>query len=116
METTPNRGIIHDRNLRARAMSVRVKSVFAVPAEIADEPLAARLLSGVLGVPQDVLEARMASSRSFVWISRKLPPEKVEAIEALNLKRIYFQDENQSFYPKRDLAAHVLGFVDPRRK
>jgi cell division protein FtsI (penicillin-binding protein 3) len=116
IEITPKRGIIYDRNLRALAMSVPVKSAFAVPAEIADESLAARLLSSVLGVPQDVLEARMASSRSFVWISRKLPPEKVEAIEALNLKGVYFQDENQRFYPKRDLAAHVLGFVDPDEK
>jgi cell division protein FtsI (penicillin-binding protein 3) len=116
IEITPKRGIIYDRNLRALAMSVPVKSAFAVPAEIADESLAARLLSGVLGVPRDVLEARMASSRSFVWISRKLPPEKVEAIEGLNLKGIYFQDENQRFYPKRDLAAHVLGFVDPDEK
>jgi cell division protein FtsI (penicillin-binding protein 3) len=116
IEITPKRGIIYDRNLRALAMSVPVKSAFAVPAEIADESLAARLLSGVLGVPENVLEARMASSRSFVWISRKLPPEKVEAIEELNLKGIYFQDENQRFYPKRDLAAHVLGFVDPDEK
>jgi cell division protein FtsI (penicillin-binding protein 3) len=116
VEITPKRGIIYDRNMRALAMSVPVKSAFAVPVEIADESLAARLLSGVLGVPQDVLEARMASSRSFVWISRKLPPEKVEAIEGLNLKGVYFQDENQRFYPKRDLAAHVLGFVDPDEK
>jgi cell division protein FtsI (penicillin-binding protein 3) len=28
------------------------------------------------------------------------------------LKGIYLQKENQRFYPKRDLAAHVLGFVD----
>src|SRR5712664_1109998 len=116
IEITPKRGIIYDRNMHALAMSVPVKSAFAVPAEIADESMAAGLLSGVLGVPQDVLEARMASSRSFVWISRKLPPEKVEAIEGLNLKGVYFQDENQRFYPKRDLAAHVLGFVDPDEK
>src|SRR5712671_3687046 len=116
IEITPKRGIIYDRNMHALAMSVPVKSAFAVPAEIADESMAAGLLSGVLGVPQDVLQARMASSRSFVWISRKLPPEKVEAIEALNLKGVYFQDENQRFYPKRDLAAHVLGFVDPDEK
>ncbi len=77
IEITPKRGIIYDRNMHALAMSVPVKSAFAVPAEIADESMAAGLLSGVLGVPQDVLEARMASSRSFVWISRKLPPEKV---------------------------------------
>jgi cell division protein FtsI (penicillin-binding protein 3) len=116
IEITPQRGVIYDRNMHPLAMSVPVKSAFAVPAEIADESLAAHLLSGVVNVPQDVLQARFQSSRSFAWISRKLPPEKVEAVAALNLKGIYFQEENQRFYPKRDLAAHVLGFVDPDEK
>jgi cell division protein FtsI (penicillin-binding protein 3) len=115
-DITPKRGIIYDRNMHALAMSVPVKSAFAVPAEIVDESLAVHLLSGVVNVPEDVLQARFESSRSFAWISRKLPPEKVEAVERLNLKGIYFQEENQRFYPKRDLAAHVLGFVDPDEK
>jgi len=112
IEITPKRGTIYDRNKRPLAMSIPVDSAFGVPAEIADENLAARLLSGVVGKPQEELEARFESSRSFVWIARKLPPEKAEAITALNLKGIYLQKENQRFYPKRDLAAHVLGFVD----
>ena len=116
IEVTPQRGIIYDRNMHPLAMSVAVKSAFAVPAEIADESLAAHLLSGVVNVPEDVLVARFQSSRSFAWVSRKLPPERVEAVAALNLKGIYFQEENQRFYPKRDLAAHVLGFVDPDEK
>jgi len=116
IEITPQRGIIYDRNMHPLAMSVAVKSAFAVPAEIADESLAAHLLSGVVNVPEDALVARFQSSRSFAWVSRKLPPEKVEAVAALNLKGIYFQEENQRFYPKRDLAAHVLGFVDPDEK
>jgi cell division protein FtsI (penicillin-binding protein 3) len=112
IEITPKRGSIYDRNLHPLAMSVPVDSAFAVPAELADEQLAARLLSGVLGIPRDILEARFGSSRSFVWIARKLPPDKKEAVEALNLKGIYFQKENQRIYPKRHLASHVLGFVD----
>jgi cell division protein FtsI (penicillin-binding protein 3) len=112
IEITPKRGAIYDRNMHPLAMSIPVDSVFAVPSEIKDEALAARLLSGVLGIPRDVLETRLGSSRSFVWIARKLPPDKKEAVEALNLKGIEFLKENQRFYPKRDLAAHVLGFVD----
>jgi cell division protein FtsI (penicillin-binding protein 3) len=112
IEITPKRGTIFDRNRKPLAMSIPVDSAFGVPSEIVDEHLAARLLSGVVGKPQEELEARFESSRSFVWIARKLPPEKAEAITALNLKGIYLQKENQRFYPKRDLAAHVLGFVD----
>src|SRR6266849_1382279 len=116
IEITPERGAIYDRNMRPLAMSIPVDSAFAVPAELADEHLAARLLSSVLNIPPEALEARFESSRSFVWVMRKLPPEKAEAIAALNLKGVYFQKENQRFYPKRDLAAHVLGFVDVDEK
>jgi cell division protein FtsI (penicillin-binding protein 3) len=116
IEITPKRGSILDRNLHPLAMSIPVDSAFAVPSELADEQLAARLLSGVLGIPRNILQVRLESSRSFVWIARKLPPEKKEAVEALNLKGVYFQKENQRFYPKRDLASHVLGFVDVDEK
>src|SRR5713226_420583 len=112
IEITPKRGAIYDRNMHPLAMSIPVDSAFAVPSELGDEQLAARLLSGVLGIPREVLEARLESSHSFVWIARKLPPDKKEAVEALNLKGVYFQKENQRIYPKRDLASHVLGFVD----
>jgi cell division protein FtsI (penicillin-binding protein 3) len=115
-EITPERGAIYDRNGKPLAMSIQVDSAFAVPSEIADEDLAARLLSGVVNKPQGEIEARFQSSRSFVWIARKLPPEKADAITKLNLKGIYLQKENQRFYPKRDLAAHVLGFVDVDEK
>jgi cell division protein FtsI (penicillin-binding protein 3) len=116
IEITPKRGAIYDRNMHPLAMSIPVDSAFAVPSEIGDQQLAARLLSGVLGIPREALEARLESSRSFVWIARKLPPDKKEAVEALNLKGVYFQKENQRIYPKRDLASHVLGFVDVDEK
>lgn len=112
IDITPKRGAIFDRNMHPLAMSIPVDSAFAVPAEMADGPLVARLLAGALGIPQEVIEQRLESSRSFAWIARKLPPDKAQAVAALNLKGVYFQKENQRFYPKRDLAAHVLGFVD----
>jgi len=113
IEITPKRGAIYDRNMHPLAMSVPVESAFAVPSEIGDnKAMAARLLSGVLGIPREVLEARFESGGSFVWILRKLPPDKAEAVRALNLKGVYLQGENQRYYPKRELASHVLGFVD----
>ena len=117
IEITPKRGAIFDRNMHPLAMSLQVDSTFAIPSEVGEnKALAAKLLSGALGIPRDVLEAKLESGATFVWIARKLPPEKREAVEALNLKGIYFQKENQRFYPKRDLAAHVLGFVDVDEK
>ena len=112
VEISPKRADILDRNLNELAMSTSLDSCFAVPAEIVDNDLAARLLGSVLGVSSDEIATRLSSSRSFVWIARKVPPATVARIRQLNLRGIYFQKENQRFYPKRDLAAAVLGYVD----
>jgi cell division protein FtsI (penicillin-binding protein 3) len=116
IEISPKRGAIYDRNMHALAMSIKVDSAFAIPNEIKDKALAAQLLSGVLGLPADLVESRLDSSQNFVWIERKLTPEKSEAIIALNLKGVYTQAENKRFYPKADLASHVVGFVDVDEK
>ena len=113
IEITPKRGAIYDRNMHPLAMSVPVESAFAAPSEIGDnKAMVARLLSNVLGIPREVLEARFEAGGSFVWILRKLPPDKAEAVRGLNLKGVYLQTENQRYYPKRELASHVVGFVD----
>jgi cell division protein FtsI (penicillin-binding protein 3) len=107
-----SRAEIFDRNMNPLAMSIPVDSAFAVPSEIADPDMVARLLGKVLDVPSDEIATRIASSHSFVWIARKLPPEKANRIAAMNLRGIYFQREGGRFYPKRELAASVLGYVD----
>src|SRR5437899_7281002 len=43
IEITPKRGAIYDRNMHPLAMSIPVDSAFAVPAELGDQQLAARL-------------------------------------------------------------------------
>ena len=112
VEISPKRGVIYDRNGRELAMSVSVDSCFADPDEISDPEMVASLLSRVLGTPAEELQEKLAESKTFVWIARKLPPETVSRIQALNLKGIYFQKENQRFYPEKELAAQVLGYVD----
>jgi cell division protein FtsI (penicillin-binding protein 3) len=111
-----SRAEIFDRNLNPLAMSVPVDSAFAVPSEIADPDMVARLIGKVLDIPSDEIATRIASSHSFAWIARKIPPEKADRIAAMNLRGIYFQREGGRFYPKRELAAHVLGYVDVDEK
>jgi len=112
VEVSPRRGILYDRNLREMAMSVSVDSCFAVPSEITDPEMVARLLSSVLETSPEEIETKLKTSRSFVWIARKLDADKADRIRNLNLKGVYFQKESERFYPKRELAAHVLGYVD----
>ena len=42
---SPRRGTVYDRNMQELAMSVLVESCFAVPSEVKDQDMAARLLA-----------------------------------------------------------------------
>ncbi len=111
VEVPPPRGIIYDRNGHELAMSVKVDSWFAVPSEIPDHATTASLLAPIVGVPPAELLARMTASRSFCWVARKVDNETSARIRNLNLHGIYPLKEPKRFYPKRQLAAQVLGYV-----
>ena len=111
-DVTPPRGIIYDRNRNELAISIKVDSVFAVPDEVSDPAATAKTLSRVLGIPASELLEKLAAQRSFVWIKRKLNAAESLAIQKSKLQGIYFQKEDRRFYPKRELAAHILGYVN----
>jgi cell division protein FtsI/penicillin-binding protein 2 len=107
----PERGPILDRNGYALAVSAAVESVYALPARISDRAAVAAALAPHLGErPKDV-QQRLTSDRPFVWVKVKIPPPAAEAVRALRLPGIGTVPETLRFYPSRDLASHVLGFV-----
>ncbi|HUL34618.1 MAG TPA: penicillin-binding protein [Candidatus Eisenbacteria bacterium] len=112
IDILPKRGAIYDREMRALAMSVPVQSAFAVPTEVKDKEMAVRLLAGALQMAPSAIREKLDAGGTFVWLKRKLTKEEEVAVHELNLRGIYFFQENQRFYPMRDMASHVLGFVD----
>jgi cell division protein FtsI (penicillin-binding protein 3) len=111
IDVSPVRGNIYDRNGNELAMTVSVDSIFAVPSEIPDIHTTARLLSHVLKADASEMENRMRASHAFAWVARKVDNDLSARVHALNLKGIYFQKESKRYYPKRELAAQVLGYV-----
>jgi cell division protein FtsI/penicillin-binding protein 2 len=113
VEISPQRGIIYDRNGQELAMTVQVDSIFAVPSEVREEnqKTTAALLAGVTGEDATGILERMQSQRNFAWVARKVDSETAARVRSLGLRGIYFQKEHKRFYPKRGLAAQVLGYV-----
>ena len=111
VDVSPRRGVIYDRNGHELAMTIAVDSAFAIPSEIPDQATAASLIARVLKMaPQEML-GKLQSSRNFVWVARKLDADQAQRLRSLNLRGVYFQKETKRFYPKRELAAQVLGYV-----
>jgi len=115
MEISAKRGDILDRYGRVLAYSVDADSVYGVPSEIENAGKAASMLCAALtdcaSKEQDALTARLRQKRAFVYVRRRVTPPQARRIADLDLQGIGFIKEDRRFYPKKELAAQLLGFV-----
>jgi cell division protein FtsI (penicillin-binding protein 3) len=113
--TPAKRGEIRDRHGRVLAYSVDADSIYAVPTEVANAPAAAAALCGALDdcTPREreTLVERLSRQRPFVYVRRHVSPVEARRVAELDLQGVGFMKENRRFYPKKELAAHVLGYV-----
>lgn len=115
IDISAKRGDILDRQGRILAYSVESDSVYGDPSQIHDPGAAAAVLCGALGEcsskDQDALSNRLRQKRSFVYVRRQATPAQARRIAKLGIEGIGFIKEDRRFYPKKELAAQLLGFV-----
>jgi cell division protein FtsI (penicillin-binding protein 3) len=118
MSTVPapaKRGEIFDRNGRLLAYSVDADTIYAVPTEISDPAKTASALCDALDdctkKSREELKERLSSQRAFVYVRRRATPMQAKRVLALDLDGIGFRKESKRFYPNRELAANLLGYV-----
>jgi cell division protein FtsI (penicillin-binding protein 3) len=110
----PRRGPILDREGNPLAVSVDAQSLYAVPQDVDDAPGTAAALARALGLDageRRELVAQLQKDRAFVWIKRKVDPGTAARVRDLQLDGVGFLTEHRRYYPQRELAAHVLGWV-----
>jgi len=127
IETSPTRGPVLDRRERELARTIDTSSIFIAPDEFkqnkndTDAQISGAIectsqnLASILGLDQKAIirqinEARNGGRR-FIWIARRVTPDKAQALEARNLPAVHTRKEPKRFYPNGSLAANVLGFV-----
>jgi cell division protein FtsI (penicillin-binding protein 3) len=115
VETAANRGDILDRNGRVLAYSVEAESIYAVPTEIANLDRTAAALCGALddcsAADRRTISQRIMRGRAFAYVQRQVSPDEARRVAALKLDGVGLMKESRRYYPNKDLAAHVLGYV-----
>ncbi|MGH9142661.1 MAG: penicillin-binding protein [Vicinamibacterales bacterium] len=118
-ERTPpspaRRGDILDRRGRVLATSVDADTIYGVPTEIANPADAAQKICDALrdcdARDRQSIAERLGQKRAFAYVKRQIAPDQAERVGALNLDGIGFIKESKRFYPNKELAAHLLGWV-----
>lgn len=105
------RGTIFDRNGKELALSIEVCSIYCYPKRVKDKTRAANLIARALDINERDVVKKLHSSRSFVWIKRKVTPDEIKRIKELDIAGIDFTKESRRYYPCMETGAHVIGFA-----
>ena len=115
VEAPAKRGEILDRTGRVLAYSVDAESIYAVPTEIDDPDKAAVMLCSALedcsARERQAIADRIRRGRAFAYVRRQASPDQARRVANLQLEGVGFMKENRRFYPNKELAAHLLGYV-----
>jgi cell division protein FtsI (penicillin-binding protein 3) len=109
------RGEIVDRGGHVLAYSVDADTIAADPSEI-DNPdeVAARVCAALDrcdGAQQQLMAERLRGKGQFAYLARQISPDEARRVKAFDLPGLLFYKESRRYYPKKELAAHVLGYV-----
>lgn len=127
-QTRALRGSIFDRNERALAMSVRVKTLYADTTEITDTSATAKAVAKVLNADAKQIAVQLKqgkeANKRFVPLAKKLDEDVVQRInkaldqsnvkkaDAPNFPGLHWRDDQRRSYPNQTLAAQVVGFAN----
>ncbi len=110
----PRRGDILDRAGRVLAYSVESATIYAVPTEIDDPDATANALCGALECSREqraTIGARLSRDSEFAYVERQVTPAKARRVADLGLRGVGFTTEHRRYYPNKELASHLLGYV-----
>lgn len=109
----PARGDIVDRNGVALARTMKGYAIRVVPDRIlGDRKLLATQLAAIFpDTTEDQFFSKLTAERP-TYLRRRALPSDVRKVHELGEIGIEFPRENERLYPQRDLAAHILGYVD----
>lgn len=131
LHVAPKRGTITDRNGSALAVSIDVPSVsldayellrgVSPHAQPAVARAAATSIAQALSLDVASVERKILRKRRFSWLKRRITREEAEAVRRLGssenpggkVRGLVVEGEGQRYYPRRELAAPLLGFVAP---
>jgi cell division protein FtsI (penicillin-binding protein 3) len=115
MDAAAKRGDILDRRGQVLATSVGADSIYAVPSAIEDPKSVVAALCQAFGdctiKERDSLVEKLGKTRAFAYVRRQVSPDEAKRVAALNLEGIGSIKEDRRFYPNKELAAHLLGYV-----
>ncbi len=106
------RGTVYDRNYKELAVSYERVSVYANIREIKSPDEISTPLSSILDEQEATIQQLLSGSGLRLWLARDISQQQEEEIRKLQLPGIFLHKEYVRYHPRKESAAHLLGFVE----
>lgn len=114
-ELSAKRGEIYLKNGDEKyplAVNKEYMMVFLEPKMVEDKDKVISELSYILGIERSEIEKKLSNSEDmFEIVKKKISEDEATRIRGLNLKGVKLLPENYRYYPGKELASQVVGFV-----
>ena len=108
-----HRGMIFDRNGEPLAVSAPMANIWLDPSRTALGEADLMRVGAALAVQPDGLRRRIeAGSPQYASLARRVPPDIVARVRALEIQGLHIGREYHRFYPAGETSAHVVGRTD----
>jgi cell division protein FtsI (penicillin-binding protein 3) len=116
VEVPAQRGDLLDRRGKVLAYSVEADTLCAVPSKVRDpKQVVSKLCDALADCDGDERAAFTRSlgrsNKAYALLRHQLSPEQARRVTALQIDGVYLDKEPHRYYPNRELAASVLGYV-----
>jgi len=105
------RGEIFFKNGEILATNRRGKYLFVCPKEIKKKEEVSETLSQILNLEKDFVLRKIKKNDLFEIIKHRLSEEEEGLLKEKHLKGVYFGEEIFRYYPQKNLASHIVGFL-----
>ncbi|KKP84812.1 MAG: Peptidoglycan glycosyltransferase [Candidatus Moranbacteria bacterium GW2011_GWF2_35_54] len=114
-ELSAKRGEIYLKNRDEKyplAVNKEYMMVFLEPKMVAEKDRVVSELSYILGIERIEIEKKLSNSEDmFEIVKKKISQEEADKITELKLKGVKLLGENYRYYPGKELASQIVGFV-----
>ncbi|WGL61446.1 penicillin-binding protein 2 [Pigmentibacter sp. JX0631] len=109
----PPRASITDRNGRILAVSIARPSIYLLTKKMPNDVQILTKVATQINIPLQDLLKYSTEKRNFIWLKRQISFNEFHKMGSLKKWQDFIGiiDESKRFYPEKDLAAQLIGFV-----
>lgn len=107
----PTRGTIYDRNGVPLAQNASVATVSVIHNQIQNKEEVITALSSTLGLEPEDVRKKVDRIVALERIQSRVDKEIADELRRKNIPGIIIDEDSKRYYPNRNLASHILGFV-----